>query len=369
MRIERMEIREIALPLVDPFETSFGRTEVRHCILVRVEEDGKEGWGEAPVEAAPAFGPETTKTAIPIIRENLGPAIVGGEIDRPAAVPGLLSAVRGHPMTKAGIEAAIWDLECARRNESLAEVLGSERDRVPVGISLGIQDRIETLLERIGAAEGKGYRRVKIKIKRGWDLEVVREVRRSFPDLPLMVDANGAYTLEDAPLFEALDSFDLLMIEQPLHPMDFVDHGRLQARIETPICLDESIRWRGDVETALRIGALRIVNVKPARVGGLTEARAIHDLCSDRDIPLWCGGLLETGIGRMQNLALASLPGFTLPGDISESGRYYRKDIIDPQIRLGENGTLEVPRDPGAAGRVDAREIHRRTLSSFEITA
>ena len=367
MQIDSIEVREISLPLVHPFETSFGACEVRRALLIHVRGEGAEGWGEVPVEEKPAFGPETTATAAGVIRDCLGPMILKAEIDGPPSVPGILFSVRGHPMAKAGVEAALWDLECARQGKSLARILGSHRTRVPVGISLGVQDRVETLLGRIESARQKGYRRIKIKIKPGWDLDVVREVRGAYPDLPLMVDANGAYTRDDTPLFQALDAFDLLMIEQPFHPMDLVDHARLQGRIETPICLDESLRWRGDVEAALRLGALRVVNVKPARVGGLTEAKAIHDLCLRRGVPLWCGGLLETGVGRLHNLALASLPGFVLPGDISASERYYEKDIVDPPIRLGQNGRIDVPQEAGVAGRVDAREVEERTLTTFEI--
>lgn len=367
MRIERIEVLEVALPLVHPFQTSFGRCEVRRPLLIRMEGDGAEGWGEAPVEERPAFGAETTPGAVAVIRDFLGPLILGNEIDGPRSVPGILSPVRGHPMAKAGLEAAVWDLECARTGTSLAGLLGADRDEIPVGISLGVQDEIGTLLRRIEEARGQGYLRVKIKIKPGWDLDVVREVRRTFPDLPLMVDANGAYTLDDTPLFRDLDRFDLLMIEQPLDPRDLVDHARLQSTLETPICLDESLRWRGDVEAALRLGALRIVNVKPARVGGISEAVAIHDLCAERGVPLWCGGLLETGVGRLHNCALASLPGFTLPGDLSASDRYFREDIVDPPIRLGLNGHLPVPGEPGVAGRVKEDEVRRLTLASFEL--
>ena len=361
--IDRIEVRELALPLVRPFETSFGTTELRRCLLVRLESQGLSGWGEIPVEKKPTFGPETTSTARDIIRDVIGPALLAAP---PGGVPGVvavLARLRGHPMAKAGVEAAAWDLECARTGTPLARLLGSEREAVPVGISLGVQPTIDDLVERVAEAAGQGYRRVKIKIKPGWDVDVVAAVRSAHPDVPLMVDANGAYRLEDAAIFEALDLHGLLMIEQPLHPMDLVDHGRLQSRVETPICLDESIRWRGDVEAALRLGSCRIVNCKPARVGGITETLAIHEICHARGVPLWCGGLLETGVGRLANLAVASLPGFTLPGDISESARYYDRDIVDPPVRLGENGHIHVPAESGVAGRLDTSEVERRTVA------
>ncbi|MCZ6688062.1 MAG: o-succinylbenzoate synthase [Planctomycetota bacterium] len=368
MQIDRIEVREISIPLVRPFETSFGTCDVRQSLLIRIEADGAEGWGEVPVEEKPAFGPETTSTASRIIQQCLGPLLLKDSLpEGPKGIPPRLSIVRGHPMAKAGLEAAVWDLESARQGKSLARLYGSDRTAIAVGISLGVQDRVETLLERIGEAQDLGYRRIKIKIKRGWDLDVVREVRRVYPDIPLMVDANGAYTLDDAALFRSLDELDLMMIEQPLHPMDLVDHARLQTMMETPVCLDESLRWRGDVEAALRLGALRVVNLKPARVGGISEALAIHEICRRRGVPLWCGGLLETGVGRIHNLALASLPGFTLPGDISASERYYEKDIVDPPILLGENGRIDVPQETGLRGRVDGGEVERRTLATFEL--
>ena len=365
MKIERIQVREVALPLEHPFETSFGKTILRHGLLVEVEADGLSGWGEVPVEEMPTFGSETTTTGAHIIGEVIAPMLLGVELDGPTAVAALLDGLRGHPMARAGVEAAAWDLEATRTGRCLADLLGSERRSVPVGISLGVQETIDALLARIGDAVDRGYRRVKIKIKPGWDVDVVKAVREAFSDLPLMVDANGAYTIGHLDVLQRLDPFGLLMIEQPLHPLDLLDHGRLQSQLETPICLDESLRWRGDVEAALRLGACRIVNCKPARVGGITESLAIHEICVERGVPLWCGGMLETGVGRVQNLALASLPGFTMPGDISESARYYERDIIDPPVVLGENGHISVPEEPGVSGRLDLDEVDRRTVAHF----
>jgi O-succinylbenzoate synthase len=367
MKIDKIEVREVGLPLVRPFETSYGTTEMRRCVLVRLVGDGAEGWGEIPVEEWPGYGPETIATAMHLLRDVVGPLVVGREYERGGDVAEAMRGIRGHPMCRAGVESAAWDMECAIRGVSLAELLGSDRESVEVGISLGVAGSVDELLEWVGEAVESGYGRVKIKIKPGWDLDVVREVRGAFGDLPLMVDGNGAYSIEDAPLFVAMDEFGLMMIEQPLGWMDLVDHGRLQGMIETPLCLDESLRWRGDVEAALRLGACRVVNLKVCRVGGISEARAIHDLCVERGVPLWCGGLLETGIGRCHNLGVASLPGFVLAGDISESRRYYVRDLIDPPIRLGERGRIEVPGDPGVAGRLDPAEIDRRTLTKIDV--
>jgi O-succinylbenzoate synthase len=260
--------------------------------------------------------------------------------------------VRGHPMARAGLENAVWDLLAQAQRVSLAKLLGGQRDRVPVGVSVGIEPTLELLLDRVAQHVAEGYGRVKLKIKPGWDVGVVRAVRERWPDLPLQVDANCAYTLADAPLLQELDQFDLLLIEQPLHHEDIVDHAHLQAQLHTPLCLDESIRSPEHARWALDIGACRVINIKVGRVGGLTAARQIHDLCARRGVPVWCGGMLETNVGRAINVGLATLPNFSLPGDISASARYYREDIAEPNFVLNDGSTLSVPAGPGLGVRV-----------------
>jgi O-succinylbenzoate synthase len=354
MRIERVELHHIELELAHPFETSFGRESTRPCILVAVGGDGLTGWGECVAGAGPWYSSETVETAWHVLRDFLIPAVLGQEVASPADVVAGFQRVRGHPMARAGLENAVWDLLAQAQGVSLADILGGGRDRVPVGVSIGIAPTLEDLLDRVGEYVAQGYGRVKLKIKPGWDVDVVRAVRERWPDLPLQVDANCAYTLADAPVLRDLDPFDLLLIEQPLHHDDIVDHARLQAQVRTPLCLDESIHSPAHARWALDIGACRVINIKVGRVGGLTAARQIHDLCAERSVPVWCGGMLETNVGRATNLALATLPNFALPGDISASARYYPAgtDIAAPDFVLGEGSTLSVPAGPGLGVRV-----------------
>jgi O-succinylbenzoate synthase len=347
MRIEQIEIRHLELPLVHPFETSFGREEVRETILVAVRSEGLTGWGEAATSAGPWYEYETVETCWHVLRDFLGPLVVGQDVAQVQDIARLMAPVRGHNLAKMGLESAVWDLLGQIRGQSISQLLGGTRKRVPVGVSIGVQGSVTELLDRIDGFWAQGYSRVKIKIRPDWDVEVVRQVRERFPEVPLMVDANSAYTLADAGHLIALDEFDLMMIEQPLAYDDLVDHAALQRRLRTPICLDESVPTLAAARAALALGSGRIVNIKPGRVGGLSVARAVHDLCREQGMPVWCGGMLETGIGRAHNVALASLPGFTLPGDISASARYFHQDIVDPPFVVNGDGTMTVPTGPG----------------------
>jgi len=350
MKIERVELHLIELPLVHPFETSFGRQVTRSCILVSVCADGLTGWGECTAESGPWYSCETVETAWHILRDFLIPPLLGRAISSPADVVTIARRIRGHPMARAALENAVWDLLARADNLPLAALLnkaGPYRERVKVGVSVGIEPTLDELLERVAYYVDEGYARVKLKIKPGWDVEVVRAVREHWPDLMLQVDANSAYTPADTPIFEELDHMGLLLIEQPFHYDDIVDHARLQSRLRTPVCLDESIHGPEHARWALELGACRVINIKVGRVGGLTAACQIHDMCTARGVPVWCGGMLETNIGRALNVAVATLPGFTLPGDISASARYYRQDIAGPDFELNEDSTLTVPHGAG----------------------
>jgi len=377
MQIERIELHHIALPLVHPFETSFGRELTRPCILVAVHADGLTGWGECTAGSGPWYSSETIETAWHVLRDFLIPAVLGQEIVSPADVVTRFHRVRGHPMARAGLENAVWDLLAQAQEVSLADLLGgqracpeqSRRDRVKVGVSVGIEPTLEELLDQVAQHVAEGYGRVKLKIKPGWDVEVVGAVRERWPDLPLQVDGNSAYTLADAPVFQELDRFGLLLIEQPLHHDDIVDHAQLQKQLHTPLCLDESIHSPEHARWALDIGACRVINIKVGRVGGLTAAQQIHDLCAGRGVPVWCGGMLETNVGRATNVALATLPNFALPGDISASTRYYQEDIAEPNFVLNDDSTLSVPSGPGLGvslvpERLAAARLHHLTRSA-----
>jgi O-succinylbenzoate synthase len=347
MRIKQIELRQVAIPLVHPFETSFGREEVRETIIVAVRSEGLTGWGEAATSAGPWYEYETVETCWHVLRDFLGPRIAGQRIAGPEDVVRLMAPVRGHNIAKMGMEAAAWDLLGRAHGMSVSQLLGGTEAQVAVGVSIGVQSSVSALLDRIESFWAQGYSRVKIKIRPGWDVDVVRQVRGCFPGVPLMVDANSAYTLDDASRLAALDEFGLMMLEQPLAYDDLVDHAELQRRLSTPICLDESIPSLAAARAALALGSGRIINIKPGRVGGLTAARAIHDVCREQGVAVWCGGMLETGIGRAHNVALASLPGFTLPGDISASARYFHEDVVDPPFVVNGDGAIDVPEQPG----------------------
>lgn len=362
MKVDRADLRIVALPLIFPFETSFGREETKTCVLVRLVAGGLEGWGEVPAARAPLYNEETVGTAWHVLEAFILPLVLGQEIAHPADFPRLVRHLRRHHMAKAGVEAALWDLHAQANGLPLAQALGGTRDRIEVGVSLGIEAEIGTLLRRIEEFLNRGYRRIKVKIKPGWDVAVVQTIRRTFGKVRLQVDANSAYTLEQTPVLRALDDFGLLLIEQPLGEDDIVDHARLQAQLRTPVCLDESIVTPDDARKALELGSCRIINIKAARLGGLGAAVATHDLCRARGVPVWCGGLLETGIGRAANIALASLPNFTLPADLSASDRYFREDVIEPPVTLNPDGTVTVPATPGLGFAVRIERIDRATV-------
>ncbi len=367
MKITRVELREIGLRLVHVFETSFGRTTARRIILVRVlDEDGAEGWGECTAGEGPFYSEEWTETAWHTLKDFLAPMALGKWVANAAQVRDLMRAVRGHRMAKAAIETACWDLEARRAHVPLWRHLGGVLEEIPCGVSIGIQESVEILLDKIERELAAGYQRIKIKIKPGWDVDVIEKVRARFPEIALMADANSAYTLADAPLFRALDEFKLMMIEQPLAHDDILDHAALQREIQTPLCLDESIRSVRDAHHALEMEACRIVNIKLGRVGGHAEARAVEALCRQRNIPVWCGGMLESGVGRAHNIAMSTLAGFTLPGDVSASSRYWEEDIIEPPVTVNAGGTIRAPEGAGLGfelkrARIDAL-THRREV-------
>jgi o-succinylbenzoate synthase len=357
MKIERMEVLHLRLPLVHFFETSFGRVHDHEVLIVRVEAGGLAGFGEVPASAAPRYSYETVHTAWHVIKDFLAPKLKDREFAGPGPISDLFAFVRGHNMAKAGIEMAVVDLFAKAQQRPLYQVLGGTRTEIPTGVSLGIEDTVDDLLRRVEEAVAQGYQRIKLKIKPKWDVDIIDAVRKRFPTTPLMADANSAYTLNDIPHLKRLDAFDLLMIEQPLAYDDYVDHAKLQAEIKTPVCLDESIRSYDDARRAFELGSCKIINIKQARVGGPYSAKMIHNLAKAKGAPVWCGGLLETGVGRAHNIALATLPGFTLPGDISASERYYAEDIIDPPVTVTPQGTLRVSEAPGIGYTVAERKL------------
>ena len=356
MPVERIELRQIAMPLLHPFETSFGRTTLRQIILVRlVDHQGVEGWGECVAGEEPTYSEEWTETAWLALEHLLAPLTLNGDS---------FAHIRGNRMAKAAIETAQWDLEARRNNVPLAKLLGGVRSEIASGVSIGLQDSIDGLLRKIESEVAAGYQRIKIKIKPGRDLELLAAVRSRFPDIPLMADANSAYTLADTPLLRRFDAFHLTMIEQPLAHDDIADHARLQQEIETPICLDESIRSAADARHAIDMGACRIINLKIGRVGGHAESKEIEAVCRERGIGLWCGGMLEAGIGRAHNIAIASLSGVTMPGDVSATARYWAEDIVEPAVTVSAHGTIAVPTGAGIGFDVRMDRIERLTVRS-----
>ena len=369
-RIERAEVIQVEMTLIEPFVTSFGPTTTRHVLLVRLTDaDGAVGWGEAAPLDHPFYLPDTVASAFSIIVDHALPLCLRTTVStgREAAVA--MRPIRGNTFARAGVESAYWALEAQRAASSFRDLLGGERDRVEVGESIGMKGSIDATLEEVGLRLLQGYRRIKLKVGPGWDVEVVRAVRECFGDIPLQVDANGGYTLEDAHHLEKLDAFALICIEQPLPFDDLVGHAELQARLETPVCLDESLRSSADVERALRIDACRNVNLKPGRVGGVSESLRIHQLCVERGVPLWCGGMLESGIGRAANLALASLPGFTQPADMSPASVLFTEDLVDPTYAVDAEGRVAVPSAPGLGFEVDEARVRSRTVRRVELDA
>jgi O-succinylbenzoate synthase len=367
LRVERARLRMVELPLVSPFTTSFGTQTVRRALLVEVEGDGISGIGECAAGIEPGYSSETSAGALAILRDYILPAVLG---QPPADVPGQASRwewVRGHNMAKAAAEMALLDQAGRAAKRSLAEILGGVRSRIGCGVSIGIQPSLAATLTAIEGYLAEGYQRIKLKCKPGYDVELARAVRRRFPGTPIMLDANSAYSLTDLERLRALDEFDLMMIEQPLAHDDLIDHAALQAQIETSICLDESVESKADLRAAIALHSGRILNVKAGRLGGLLPSVQIHDTCGEAGWPVWCGGMLETGIGRAANLALASLPGFTLPGDTSASGRYFERDLLQQPFELSSDGTMPVPTGPGLGIKVDKKRLQATTVHLEEL--
>jgi O-succinylbenzoate synthase len=356
----------VGLPLVHSFRTSFGEMTHKECVLVRVETEDAAGWGECVAGPEPDFSPEWNEGAWIVLRDHLVPALFRAGEGTAEDLEGALGVVRGHPMAKAAVLDAVLDAELRSEGRSLASFLGAERGRVACGVSIGIASSTEALLEQVAGYLDEGYRRVKLKIEPGTDVERVEAVREAHPDVLLSVDANAAYSLDDVAVFRALDAFGLLMVEQPLHHEDLVQHAKLQAEIATDLCLDESVRSAADAAAAIGLGACRVVNIKQGRVGGLLEARRVHDVCAAQEVPVWCGGMLETGIGRATNLALAAMPNFRLPGDTSASRRYFHEDLTDP-FELAPDGTMAVPDGPGIGVEPHPARLEESTLRTERI--
>jgi o-succinylbenzoate synthase len=361
MRIERLTLRELRMRLKAPFETSFGVIQDRRVLLVEAIVDGVSGWGEVTTTESPSYNSETTDTAWHIISDFIVPRLIGAELPHATDVAKLLSPIRGHQMAKAGVENAVWDAEAQLRQMPLAKLLGGKLDEIACGVSLGIRETPDVLVRKVAEELGNGYQRIKLKIKLGKDLEFVAAVRREFPRILLSVDANSAYTLEDSAHLQKLDDFDLLMIEQPLQWDDIHSHAKLQSQIRTAICLDESVNHAAHALSAIELGACRIINIKLGRVGGHTSARQVHDICQQHSLPVWCGGMLESGVGRAHNVAMSTLPNFTLPGDVSASRRYWDEDIIQPEIEVTKQGTIPVPRAVGLGYGIKRDLIERLT--------
>lgn len=363
MKIKTIELIEIRMPLVHFFETSFGRTTERRIILARVEDDAdNEGWGECTAGETPSYCEEWTESCWAVLEKILAPMILGKEIETASQVWNVLKKVRGNRMAKAAIETAIWDLEAKKLNVPLWKHLGGVNREIVCGVSIGIQDSIEQLFSKIRTELDAGYRRIKIKIAPHWDFDVIKKVREKFGDILLMGDANSAYSLNDVELFRRMDKFDLMMFEQPLAHDDMLDHAKLQKEIDTPICLDESIHSPEDASKAIELKSCKIINVKLGRVGGHSEAKRIEEVCRTNKIPIWCGGMLESGIGRAHNIAMSTLTGFTLPGDISASKRYWHEDIIKPAVEVSKNGTIIAPEKAGIGFAVKRERIDKQTV-------
>ena len=363
MEIAAIHAREISMQLVAPFETSFGITHNRRILLLELRaKDGSSGWGEVTAGEGPFYNPETTDTAWMVLRNFLVPMLLAKTIDSPEAALHAMEPVRGHEMAKAALETAVWDLLARQQSVSLAHRLGGTRTGVASGVSLGIHNDIGELLEKIDRELAAGYQRVKLKIKPGQDIPVVSAVRKRFPDIQLTVDANSSYRLTDLPVLQQLDAFDLTYIEQPLEWNEIYQHAELQRQLKTAICLDECIHNLRDAKAAIDLGACRVINIKLGRVSGHTEARKIQAYCREHDVPVWCGGMLESGIGRAHNIAMSSLPGFVFPGDVSASKRYWQEDIVLPPVEVSREGTIAVPTAPGIGFEVNKRRIEKLTV-------
>ncbi|HVB85467.1 MAG TPA: o-succinylbenzoate synthase [Candidatus Dormibacteraeota bacterium] len=367
MKLRRITLREIHMRLLSPFETSFGKTDIRRIVLLEADVDGVIGWGESTAGEGPFYSYETVETAWHILRDHAWRIMKGREFASAADVWDLLAPIRGHNMAKAALETAVWDAEAKQKNMPLAKLLGGTRAEIPCGVSIGIQPSIDALISKVQKELAAGYQRIKIKIKPGVDLDLVRALRQRFPQLRLMVDANSAYRMEDAPLLKQLDQFHLMMIEQPLGHDDIYSHAPLQRQLDTPICLDECIHDVENARAAIELRACRIINIKLGRVGGHIPARQVHDICEANSVPVWCGGMLESGIGRAHNIAMSSLSNFSLPGDVSASKRYWDQDIIEPEVEVSSEGAIRVPTAPGIGytprlDRIESLTVRREIL-------
>ena len=362
MKIETIALREIRMRLKAPFETSFGTVQDRRILLVELVVDGVSGWGEVTAGETPGYNAETTDTAWHVLSDFLAPALIGKNVSKASDLPALMSHIRGHEMAKSGIENALWDVEAQLGGVPLYKLLGGTIEEIACGVSLGIRETPESLVKRVEEELASGYQRIKLKIKPGKDYKFVAAVRKEFPRIRLSVDANSAYSLEDASHLRSLDEFDLLMMEQPLSWDDIYAHSKLQAQIQTAICLDECIHNTRHALTAIALKSCRIINIKLGRVSGHTEARLMQDACLAHGVPVWCGGMLESGIGRAHNIAMSTLPGFSLPGDVSASQRYWTEDIIEPAVEVTSQGTIHVPKTPGLGYSVKRELVEKLTV-------
>lgn len=364
MKIEKITLREIRMRLKAPFETSFGVTQNRRILLVEAVADGVHGWGEITTGETPSYNSETTDTAWLILSDFIAPMVIGREIQSASELPEILANIRGHFMAKAGLENALWHIEAQQKNLPLWKLIGGTREEIACGVSLGIRENPNALVQKVEEELGSGYQRIKLKIKPGKDVDFVAAVRKRFPNILLSVDANSAYRLDDADHLREFDDFTLLMMEQPLEWDDIHSHAKLQSRIQTAICLDECINNDRHAAGAIDSGACRIINIKLGRVGGHSSARKVHDVCRERNVPVWCGGMLESGVGRAHNIAMSTLPGFTLPGDVSASQRYWDEDIIEPEVTVNSKGTIVVPHKAGLGYEVKSDLVERLTTRS-----
>jgi len=369
MKTESITLREIRMPLVHFFETSFGRVYGRRILLLSAQCEDVEGWGECVAAEDPFYSSEWIETAWSTIKHYLAPVVLGRSLVAAHESAGAMAKIRGHRMAKAAIENALWDAESQQKRQPLWKLLGGTTREIQCGVSIGIQDSVEQLLEKIEYELAAGYRRIKVKVKPGWDINVLERIRSRWPAIVLSCDANSAYRLDEVEHLRKFDRFKLLMIEQPLWNDDIYYHARLQRELSTAICLDESIRHARDAAAAVETGACRIVNIKVGRVGGFSEARKVHDVCRDNDVPVWCGGMLESGIGRAHNIALSTLPNFRLPGDVSASKRYWKEDIIEPEVEVSPQGTIAVSDQPGTGYRIREDLIERLTVRKETITS
>jgi O-succinylbenzoate synthase len=367
MRIRRVTLRELTMQLIAPFEISNGVSYDRRILLVEADVDGVTGWAECVAGENPKYSPETVETAWHILRDHLWPIMKGKEFVVAADVSAMLEPVRGHNMAKGSLEAAVWDAEAKHKGIPLWKHLGGTREEIACGVSIGIKPSLDDLVAAVKKELDAGYQRIKIKIKPGKDLESVQRLRQDFPSIKLMVDANSAYRMEDWPLLKRLDAFYLMMIEQPLGWDDIYSHSELQRKLTTPICLDEAVHTLEQARAAIALGACKIINIKLGRVGGYTVARRIHDLCQENGIPVWCGGMLESGIGRAHNIALSTLPNFTLPGDVSASRRYWVQDIVEPEVVVSPQGTIRAPSGPGIGFQPRVDRIDKLTVRTEQL--